>query len=38
VIEQALGREGLEAAIRQSAYFPDEARAVPSGSTRQFSS
>jgi len=28
VIERALGREGLEAAIRQSAYFPDEARAV----------
>jgi pimeloyl-ACP methyl ester carboxylesterase len=28
VIEQALGREGLDAAIRQSAYFPDEARAV----------
>jgi pimeloyl-ACP methyl ester carboxylesterase len=28
VIEQALGREGHERAVRQSAYFPDEARAV----------
>jgi pimeloyl-ACP methyl ester carboxylesterase len=27
-IERALGHEGLAAAIRQSAYFPDEARAV----------
>jgi pimeloyl-ACP methyl ester carboxylesterase len=28
VIARALGPEGLEGAIRQSAYFPDEARAV----------
>jgi len=28
VLEQALGREGHERAVRQSAFFPDEARAV----------
>jgi pimeloyl-ACP methyl ester carboxylesterase len=28
VIERALGREGHERAIRESAFFPDEARAV----------